>query len=179
MDVMWQELGALYADGALDGRWSERQNLVEPTLQYVDYVYWQRSLLESGVLDAQRRFWREQLQDGNVPVLKVPIDKPRPPMRTANGDAGPGHIAADLVGALDALATAHGCSFFQVLLTVWGVLLCQQSGQEDVIVGVPYHGRDTPALAGMVGNFTNILCMRLVLPITASLESLLAGVRTT
>jgi len=174
MELFWEELGMLYANGE-----AALQQLVEPAFQYVDFAYWQRSLVESSALDGQRAFWRKHLCEGQLPVLEFPTDKPRPAVLTANGDAVPVHLSASIVRGLEALAVAHGCSLFQVLLALWSVLLCKHSGQEEVVVGVPYHGRDTSSLTAMVGNFTNTLIVFIEVARYESFFDLMTAVRET
>ena len=70
--ILFQELKEIYGAYA-DGRASP---LAELTIQYADYALWQHEWLQGEVLEAQLRYWREQLAD--VAVLQLPTDRPRP-----------------------------------------------------------------------------------------------------
>src|SRR5262249_32661223 len=70
--VIWtKELAALYA---AYGR-GEGSPLSELELQYVDFAVWQREWLEGELLEAQMRYWREQL--AGLSALELPTDRMR------------------------------------------------------------------------------------------------------
>ena len=52
-------------------------------IQYTDFAVWQRQWLQGAVLEAQLAFWKTQLLD--VPVLRLPTDRPRPAVPTFEG----------------------------------------------------------------------------------------------
>ena len=56
--------------------------------------------------------------------------------------------------------SAGGCTLFQLVLSVWAVLLCRHAGQEEVVVGSPYHGRDAAGTEALIGYFVNVLALR-------------------
>lgn len=57
--------------------------LADLPIQYADFAVWQRERLQGEVLEGLRRYWLPQLR--GVPVLELPIDRPRPPVRTTHG----------------------------------------------------------------------------------------------
>src|SRR5207244_2161292 len=58
--------------------------LEELPIQYADYAVWQRGWLQGEVLEEQLSYWREQL-GGELPVLELPTDRPRPPVQSYRG----------------------------------------------------------------------------------------------
>ena len=63
------------------------------------------------------------------------------------------------------------------VLCVWCVALCRHAGQEEVVVGSPYHGRDAAGTEGLIGYFVNMLALRLVgVPSRVSDEGLRAAI---
>ena len=54
-------------------------------VQYADFAVWQRRWLAGDVLEGQLAYWRGQL--AGAPVLEVPADRPRPPVRSTAGRA--------------------------------------------------------------------------------------------
>ena len=132
-------------------------------LQYVDYALWQRSEALAPHLASHRSYWRSALREGDLPVLELPLDYPRPAVQTFAGDAVPLHVGGDVVSRLEALGRACGvvgCTLFQLVLAVWCVVLCRHAGQEEVVVGSPYHGRDASGTEGLIGYFVNMLALR-------------------
>ena len=114
-------------------------------------------------LASHRSYWRSALREGELPVLELPLDYPRPAVQTFEGDTVPVHVGAEAVGRLEALGHACGvvgCTLFQLVLAVWCVVLCRHAGQEEVVVGSPYHGRDASGTEGLIGYFVNMLALR-------------------
>ena len=99
------------------------------TLQYVDYALWQRGDALAPHLASQRAYWRSSLREGDVPPFELPLDYPRPAVQTFAGDAVAARVAAEAVAGLEAVGrSAGGCTLFQLVLSVWAVLLCRHAG---------------------------------------------------
>src|SRR6185369_9162279 len=55
-------------------------------LRYTDYVRWQERQLAGEAGERLWSYWRERLA-GELPVLDLPLDRPRPPFQTFRGGA--------------------------------------------------------------------------------------------
>ena len=53
---------------------------------------------------------------------------------------------------------------------VWCVVLCRHAGQEEVVVGSPYHGRDASGTEGLIGYFVNMLALRVEMALALAVE---------
>ncbi len=151
--------------------------LPELPVQYADFAEWQRERLEGALLAELLGFWKQHLA-GELPVLELPVDGPRP---AAGGDRGGSctlTLPASLAQALAELGRQEGATLFMLLLTLLQVLLGRYSGQEDVIVGAPVAGRDREETEGLVGLFLNTLPLRGDLRGDPSFRELLGRVRT-
>src|SRR4029077_19761509 len=71
--VFLRELVALYS-AHREGRPHALPSL---PLQYVDFAHWQRSWLRGEALAERLAFWRSRLA-GELPILDLPTDRPRP-----------------------------------------------------------------------------------------------------
>ena len=80
VEVLYRDLGEIY-NALLHGREPE---LPELPLQYRDFARWQRERFQGELLDRELDFWRAQLA-GAPTILRLPIDKRRPPMQTFEG----------------------------------------------------------------------------------------------
>ena len=69
-------------------------------------------------------------------------------------------VGAPAAGRLEALGRSAGCTLFQLVLGAWSLVLCRHAGQEEVVVGSPYHGRDAAGAESLVGYFVNVLALR-------------------
>ncbi|MFB9326425.1 condensation domain-containing protein [Paenibacillus aurantiacus] len=132
-------------------------------IQYKDYAAWQSSRIESGALLAHERYWQSRFAHP-APRLRFPSD--RLPHRQRLGSAEyEGRTVffetdAALSKGLNALAAETGTTLFMVLLAVFGVLLAERSGQDDLIVGTAVAGRTRVELEPLIGMFVNTLPLR-------------------
>jgi amino acid adenylation domain-containing protein len=132
--------------------------LPELPVQYADYAVWQRSWLESGVLDAQLAYWKKQL--AGLPTLHLPTDRLRPPVQSYRGSSWYQHLPDDLAEAARALSQREGVTLFTTLLTAFLLLLHRHSGQDEVVIGAPVANRNRPETQGLIGFFVNTLLVR-------------------
>ncbi|NMO14244.1 non-ribosomal peptide synthase/polyketide synthase [Pyxidicoccus fallax] len=147
-------------------------------VQYVDFAAWQRQWLQGDVLAREVAWWKEQLA-GAPPVLDLPVDKPRPSIRSPRGALVPVHLGLELSERLVSLARQEGATPFMVLLAAWQVVLSRYSGQEELLVASFIAGRRQEELEGLVGFFVNTLVLRGRIRPRDSFRELLAGVRDT
>ena len=80
IDLFTKEVSSLYRAFS-QGRPSP---LAELPLQYADFTVWHRRWLEGEVMENALNYWTQQLKDV-TPVLQLPTDRPRPPVKTYEG----------------------------------------------------------------------------------------------
>lgn len=133
--------------------------LADLPIQYKDYAVWQNELLKSEAISRKKQYWLNRYS-GEIPVLNMPADFPRPPIRSYTGKHL--HFAFDQEtrNGLYAIASETGTTLYMVLLALYNILLSKYTGQEDIIVGTPSAGRTHPDLENIVGIFVNSLAMR-------------------
>ncbi len=134
--------------------------------------------LEGPAEERLAAFWGRQLA-GPPPVLELPLDRPRPAVRSGWGAAHP--LALDMRAAegARALSSRSGATLFMTLLAAYQALLGRYTGQEDLVVGSPSAGRDRADRAREIGYFVNPLALRADLSGLPSFADLLARVRGT
>jgi amino acid adenylation domain-containing protein len=175
LGVLVHELGALYAAFTPAKGPSP---LPELTIQYADYVAWQRDWLAGGELARQLAFWRREL-DGAPETLNLPTDRPRPQTRSMRGQTVSFAIGAATAKELRALAVGHAATPYMVLLAAFDVFLSRYSGESDVVMGTPIANRTRKELENLIGSFANTLVMRTKIPLDITFAGLLARVRRT
>ncbi len=152
--IFFRELTEFY-----QGRLAGAPAVLAPLpVQYGDFAVWQRQWLSGGVLEQQLAYWREALS--GVPVLELPCDRARPPVRSGRGGGVELTFPAGLVTSLEELGRRHGATLFMVLLAVFQVVLGRWSGQRDFAVGTPAAGRGRLELEDLIGFFVNTLVIR-------------------
>jgi amino acid adenylation domain-containing protein len=153
--LLVREVGEIYqsfADGAAS-------SLAELPIQYADYAYWHRETLRDEVLERELDYWRKQL-DGSPEMLNLPLDRPRPPVMTYDGDAVPVVVPEALTEKLRELTRAQGTSLFMTLLSSFQMLLARYTGQDDIVVATPVAGRRSLDTESLIGFFVNTLLVR-------------------
>jgi amino acid adenylation domain-containing protein len=169
--VLTRELETLY--GAF---LQERPSpLPELPIQYADYAVWQRGWLAGETLAAQVAFWRQAL--AGAPVLELPTDRPRPPVRGLRGALQRFALPEGLVADLFALARRQGATPFMALLSAFQVLLGRWSGQERFLVGSPIANRNRLETEPLIGFFVNTLALTADLSGEPSFQTLLGRAR--
>jgi len=128
-------------------------------LQYKDYSQWQNSPKVSEAIRRQEEFWLRQL-DGEIPVLSMPYDFPRPAVQSFAGNTAGFRLSKEETKRLNEVARSQGATLFMVLLAVYNIFLSKISGQEDIVVGTPSAGRQHKDLEPIIGMFVNTLALR-------------------
>jgi amino acid adenylation domain-containing protein len=170
--VFLPELAALYRAYAA----GEPSPLGELTLQYPDFAAWQRQSLRDDALNEQIAYWKKQLGP-ELPVLDLPLDRPRPPVQTFRGSMHPFVLSGDLTAALRRVSGLEGVTLFQTLLAGFAALLCRYSGQTDFPMGSVTAGRDRPELNSLLGYFLNTVVLRADLSADPSFRELVKRIR--
>jgi hypothetical protein len=137
----------------------EGEVLPELGLQYKDYAEWHNELLQTADMKKQEAFWLERLS-GELPVLDLPTDYPRPAVQTFEGSRLDFRLPEETLERIKELAASNGGTLYMVLLAVYTHLLSRYSGQEDIIVGTGIAGRPHADLQHVLGMFVNTLAMR-------------------
>ena len=135
------------------------QSLPPVRIQYKDFAQWQTGEAETKNIKNQETYWLNKFE-GEVPVLDLPLDYPRPLVRSFDGDGFDFKLSVEESGVLRSVALKTGSSLFMVLLALTNILLAKLSGQEDVIIGTPVAGRRHADLEKIIGMFVNTLALR-------------------
>lgn len=169
--VLIRELGTLYTAFANN----QRSPLPDLPIQYADFAHWQREWLQGEVLETQRRYWKQQLD--NLPLLNLPTDYPRPATPTYRGATQFLELPKSLSEQLEALSQRQGVTLFMTLLAAFQTLLYRYTQQEDIIVGSAIANRNRHEIEGLIGFFVNSLVLRTDLSGNPTFVELLDRVR--
>ncbi|PZT52935.1 non-ribosomal peptide synthetase, partial [Paenibacillus silvae] len=135
------------------------EELAPLQIQYKDYAVWQHSEAYDQLLQPQKAYWLEQLS-GELPILDLPTDFPRPAVQSFDGRTVRFHIGKERTEKLKELAARTGTTLYMVLLSAYSILMHKYSGQEDLIIGTPIAGRTQEEVQPIVGMFINTLAIR-------------------
>ncbi len=172
--VLIRELAALY------NAYSARQisPLPELAVQYGDYALWQDQQLANGSHAGQLKYWRDALS-GELPMLELPTDRPRPAQPTWRGGMETCTIAAPLIDAVKELSRSEGATPYMTLLAAFQVLLYRYSGQDEIVVGGATNMRNRPDFEPLIGYFLNTVVYRSHVGADVSFREFLGRVKNT
>jgi len=173
MGVLIKEVGAIYR-AFID---NEPSPLPELPVQYADFAVWQRRWLAGEVFETHLRYWRRQL-GGELPVLNLPTDKPRPEVQSFRGSSQSLQLPMPVVEDLHALSKREGVTFFMLLLAAFKALLSRYTEQSEIVIGSPIANRNRVELEGLIGFFVNTLTLRTDLSGNPTFRELVRRVRT-
>ncbi|MFC0215032.1 amino acid adenylation domain-containing protein [Paenibacillus chartarius] len=160
MNILMNEIAELYE---LALRHTSGQpaspRLPELPVRYRDYAVWQQRELREGRMAEQEQYWQERFS-GDIPVLHLPTDRPRPAVQSFQGAHVTFAAGPTLTNALTKLAEREGATLYMVLLAAYQALLAKYSGQADIVVGSPVAGRSHPSVERIVGMFVNMIPVR-------------------
>jgi amino acid adenylation domain-containing protein len=172
LGVMLDELGALYAAR----RAGHPARLPPPAPPYAELARWQERELAGAAGEALWDWWRERLA-GELPVLDLPTDRPRPRVQGTAGRAHRLQLGEPLASEVRRLAREAGTTRFVVLLAAFEALLHRYSGQPELLLGTVGAARTRAAFARTVGYFVNPLVLRADLAGDPGFRRLLARAR--
>jgi amino acid adenylation domain-containing protein/thioester reductase-like protein len=155
MALLVQELYLLYT-AELTG-----SEAALPTIDLIaaDYARWQAEMLDGPEGEALRQYWLKQLA-GDLPHLDLPKDRPRPVVLTFKGDSASRQLSPTLTTRIKALSKEHGTTLATTLLAAFQTLLHRYTGQEDLLVGTVFAGRERVELQKLSGYFVNPVALR-------------------
>jgi iturin family lipopeptide synthetase A len=128
-------------------------------IQYKDYTQWQKREAVRQRMALQEEYWLKRFE-GEVPVLHLPTDCPRPLEQSFEGKSAHFEMDAEEIRRLKKLASTGGATLYMKLLAIFYIWLFKLTGQEDIVVGTPVAGRRHWDLEKIIGMFVNTLPMR-------------------
>jgi amino acid adenylation domain-containing protein len=172
LDILVDELYALYI--------AEKVGLPDPLPppgpQHSEFVHWQNAMLAGVEGEQHWNYWQRTLA-GELPVLNLPTDYPRPLVQTYRGASHSFSIATEVTRKLRVLASAEKVTLFTLLLTAYQTFLYRCTNQEDIIVGTPALGRNHADWERVIDYLANPVLIRAKLTDNPSFQALLAQTR--
>jgi amino acid adenylation domain-containing protein len=173
LDILVKELTEFYEAEVNSGN-----TILTPLItRYTDYVRYQSNMLESEG-DSLLVYWKNQLS-GELPVLNLPFDRPRPPVQTNKGGSEQFKVSKDISRKIRTISNENGTTLYMSLLAAFELLLYRYTGQEDILIGTPTAGRNRPEFAHLIGYFVNPIAIRENLSGNPTFKELLNRVRQT
>lgn len=170
--VIGAELAALY-----DARLTGVVARLDAAVSFVEYARELAGAARSSERADDEAYWLQQYA-GAIPVLDIPSDRPRPPLKTFVAGREDRMLPSELTRAIRAAGASAGSSLFATLLAGFAVVLHRLSGQDDLVIGVPSAGQPVSGRPGLVGHCVNMLPIRLRPVGSNAFDAFLTDVRT-
>jgi amino acid adenylation domain-containing protein len=132
---------------------------LEPPEYFSEYAFLEQKKIGSLAAIEIDRYWINKFAT-IPPVLELPLDYPRPPLRTFVTDCERYSLDSNLVSQIKQLGIRSGSSLMTTLLTAFEVFLFKITGNTELIVGVPTSGQTATGKYNLVGHCVNFLPLR-------------------
>ncbi|PDZ09110.1 non-ribosomal peptide synthetase [Bacillus pseudomycoides] len=172
MGILLEEWMAFY-EGAISGKPVELREL---PVQYADFAMWQKEWQKEENLDQHLQYWKEELA-GELPVLQLPMDRPRPAVQTHRGASQSLMVANSLREKLKELSLQEDSTLFMTLMAAYQSFLSRYTGQDDILAGSPIANRNVKEIEGLIGFFANTLVYRADFSGNPTFQELLSQIR--
>jgi len=154
LGILLQDLSKIYSAYAK----KETPNLPQ-AFQFSEYASEYLKFSETPEYKKTEQYWVDEYKH-NVPVLNVPTDFPRPPLRTYKSQRDDYQLNVELVNAVKKIGAKAGCSFVTTLLTAFEVFMYRLTSQNDIVIGLPTAGQSATGHYALVGHCVNLLPLR-------------------
>lgn len=128
-------------------------------VRFIDYAAWAHRSVDQLRIETETAYWRDKL-GGELPVLDLPKDRPRPTVSSRRGHAVPVRVPDDVADRARRLAGERGTTLFVVMLAAYQAFLLRLTGQRDLVIGTALAGRDHPVTERIVGCFVKAVALR-------------------
>jgi amino acid adenylation domain-containing protein/thioester reductase-like protein len=146
LNLFLEELAARYAGQTPRAR-----------LDWFDYCDWSQCLADTQPFTESIAYWKAKLATADARTeLPVDFQHKRP---NANAAAAV-RIAPETVATLKAFADEHNITLSPLIFSLYLVWIWRLSGQEELVCGYPYAGRDIPGSEDIFGMFVTMGFLR-------------------
>ena len=128
-------------------------------IRYKDFAAWQNGEKEKEKIKRQKAYWLKEFA-GEIPVLDIPTDYPRPVIQSFAGSTIPFKIGITDTRLLKTYAREQSVTLFMLVLSIANIWLAKLSSQEEIVIGTPAAGRRHADLQEIIGMFVNTLPLK-------------------
>jgi len=154
INVMLDELSKTYS-----AKVAGTTAALDPFLPFSAYAVSQEEHFISAKGALTESFWLKNFEI-LPPLLDLPLDHPRPAMKSFAGATYKRKISAAALKDIKRAGAQQKCTLFATLLGGFTALLGRLTGQEDIVVGVPAAGQSLVEDKVVVGHAVNFVPIR-------------------
>ncbi|HLP59459.1 MAG TPA: amino acid adenylation domain-containing protein [Candidatus Deferrimicrobium sp.] len=128
-------------------------------IHYKDFAVWHNRQIEGQTFEKHREYWTQKFS-GQIPVLDLKTDFPRPAVNTFRGGYVQLNMESEIKDGLKKLCRENDTGMAMLLAAILKTLLYRYTNQEDIVIGLPVAGREQVELQNQVGFYINMLPLR-------------------
>ena len=132
---------------------------LDPIMPFSAYALTQEEHFISAKGASTEAFWLKNFEI-LPPLLDLPLDHPRPAMKSFAGATYTRSISAAALKDIKRAGAQQKCTLFATMLAGFTALLGRLTGQEDIVVGVPAAGQSLVEDKVLVGHAVNFVPIR-------------------
>ena len=137
------------------------------TVNYVDFTYWQRENIRGGLGDKLFAFWQRTLS-GCPATTTVPATYSRPQIPSYRGGTHVVSIPSELTSRISNCAKQFSSTPAALWLSSVFAWVHRLTSQADLVIGMPMGGRTKMDLESVVGDFVNLVPIRVTVDADAN-----------
>ncbi len=154
----------------------QQKSLPEIQLQYRDYAEWEILQHARGdYFKKHEQYWLNMHQE--IPRLKMPADRTGGGNPSFAGERLSFTIGSEAALKIKQFALEADVSLYQLLLSVYYLLLSKYTHQQDLVVGTAVANRKKEEVQQMMGMFVNTLALRAWVPAEASFSTFVQDIK--
>ena len=154
--------------------------LTNKTFSYKDFAVSENHLISPNKASAIENYWLSKFENQSIPVLNLPYDYTRPPVKTYHGSKISKKIDRAEFDNYVNFAKSLGLSPYMFFLGCFFLVLYKYtSSEEHLIIGTPTAGRDLAEVQDLIGMFVNNVVLSYQMDKTDTLLAFLEKIKTT
>jgi len=153
--VIAEELSALYSDYR-----NGKEPSLPPAPKLTEYIAQKHRFYQSDTYKEIGDYWFKKFQH-DIPVLNLPVDSVRPPLRTYQSRRLLFSLGTQAVTSFQQMARKTGGSMAINLMAIVEILLYRLTGSPDIVFGLPVAGQlEAAENRSLIGHCVNTLPIR-------------------
>lgn len=122
-------------------------------INYIDYTAWEDKFLKSDKVEIYENFWLSKFRNKDLTTLNLPYDNPVDTTKSLKREETSIELSKDYFENIENIAKENNISSYSVFLACVYVLLYRYTFKSDIIVGVPFVGRNFKEIQNIIGSF--------------------------
>jgi amino acid adenylation domain-containing protein len=147
---------------------------LEGAPSYAEYAESQNAQLGHEQNVSDENYWLSQFRQ-SIPVLDLPIDRPRSTWRTFRSERIDLTFDSALITDVRKFGAGNGAGLFGTMLAGFAATLYRIAGADDLVIGIPAAGQSAAGYDRLVGHCVNLLPLRLKIDPASKMESLVVS----